>query len=404
MLNYTSVRCQTGSVGVSRRTSIVPCASASSGSHFNISTWSAPDNNAKHMEHEQLKPWEESLLEACEKQHAEASTSQAPIATRRPNSEPVAQPEPKEQETVYLDDVSSLTRFKIHAPPSVVGPKAKTKTKVTTSARGSKRSLATRSDQRLDAFVQVGNKKQKTSCTDVVPSSTLATESVMPLLSVDESPKPDFRILGNSTVANAVPPARFLRIPHPTEVTIAQTLKFERQQLRVLDSIFKGCGTFFTGSAGTGKSTLLREIISSLVAAHRSEPLAVAITATTGIAASIIQGKTLHAWLGIGVASKTLEQHCEQSLKIPTVRLSVRCAKVLIIDEGSSDASLPVPYILTGCSGHGRRRTAEHCRGCLQAAPRTAGCVWRPSGGILWRLFPGEVWLLTPASANACNC
>ncbi|KAI5984681.1 hypothetical protein EDD15DRAFT_1724068 [Pisolithus albus] len=47
---------------------------------------------------------------------------------------------------------------------------------------------------------------------------------------------------------------------------------------------------FFTGSAGTGKSLLLRAIISRLRRKHSGRPDYVAVTASTGMAASNIGG------------------------------------------------------------------------------------------------------------------
>lgn len=47
---------------------------------------------------------------------------------------------------------------------------------------------------------------------------------------------------------------------------------------------------FFTGSAGTGKSLLLRAIIAALKHKHRSEPNVISVTASTGMAASNVGG------------------------------------------------------------------------------------------------------------------
>ncbi|KAK0473303.1 hypothetical protein IW261DRAFT_714731 [Armillaria novae-zelandiae] len=65
------------------------------------------------------------------------------------------------------------------------------------------------------------------------------------------------------------------------------------EQQHVLNLVKAGRNVFFTGSAGTGKSVLLREIIKSL----REKPGHVtAITASTGIASVNIGGTTLHSW------------------------------------------------------------------------------------------------------------
>ncbi|KAG4300737.1 hypothetical protein PCK1_003166 [Pneumocystis canis] len=98
---------------------------------------------------------------------------------------------------------------------------------------------------------------------------------------------------------------------------------------------------FFTGSAGTGKSILLREIIASLRKKYAKEPGRVAITASTGLAACNIGGVTLHSYAGIGLGRDSFEDLCRK------IRKNKKClsrwlrTKVLIIDEISMvDAEL----------------------------------------------------------------
>ena len=71
------------------------------------------------------------------------------------------------------------------------------------------------------------------------------------------------------------------------------------EQERVVKLVLGGSNVFCTGSAGTGKTRLLRKLIELLREKHGAEPIAV--TATTGIAAIQIGGQTLHAWAGIGI-------------------------------------------------------------------------------------------------------
>ena len=66
-------------------------------------------------------------------------------------------------------------------------------------------------------------------------------------------------------------------------------------------SILKlGHTTFLTGAAGTGKSYVLREYIAYL----RSHGVSYAVTASTGIASTHINGTTIHSWSGIGIKDK----------------------------------------------------------------------------------------------------
>ena len=61
---------------------------------------------------------------------------------------------------------------------------------------------------------------------------------------------------------------------------------------------------FFTGSAGTGKSLLMREIIQRLRKKYKKEPDRIAVTASTGLAACNIEGVTLHSFAGVGLGKE----------------------------------------------------------------------------------------------------
>lgn len=80
------------------------------------------------------------------------------------------------------------------------------------------------------------------------------------------------------------------------------------EQRRVVNAAMSGKNIFFTGSAGTGKSVVLREIIRLL---RQDEWMlnetAVAVTASTGIAAVNIGGTTVHSWAGIGKGEQEVE-------------------------------------------------------------------------------------------------
>lgn len=101
------------------------------------------------------------------------------------------------------------------------------------------------------------------------------------------------------------------------------------QQEKALALLKSGKNVFLTGSAGTGKTYLLNQYIDYL----KSRKVHVAVTASTGIAATHMNGMTIHSWAGIGVkehlttanlvsmkAKKYLSKHLEK-------------VKVLIIDE-----------------------------------------------------------------------
>jgi len=96
-------------------------------------------------------------------------------------------------------------------------------------------------------------------------------------------------------------------------------------------SIFKtGENVFLTGAPGAGKTYVLNQYIDFL----NQHEVEVAVTAYTGIAASHINGRTLHSWAGL-----TPGPMHEESQEIDRVRANefltdrIRRARVLIIDE-----------------------------------------------------------------------
>lgn len=103
-------------------------------------------------------------------------------------------------------------------------------------------------------------------------------------------------------------------------------LPLSAEQGKVLELVKKGDSIFFTGSAGTGKSYLLKRIISTL------PPETTFPTASTGAAACHIGGTTLHAFAGIGIGSGTLE-HCIELASQEHRAAQWRKCRCLIIDE-----------------------------------------------------------------------
>lgn len=98
------------------------------------------------------------------------------------------------------------------------------------------------------------------------------------------------------------------------------------EQREILDACLAGRNVFFTGSAGTGKSFLLKKIIAAL------PPDVTVATASTGVAACHIGGVTLHSFAGIGGGDATLERAYRLASKPAAATLWRKC-KHLIIDE-----------------------------------------------------------------------
>ena len=90
---------------------------------------------------------------------------------------------------------------------------------------------------------------------------------------------------------------------------------------------------FFTGSAGTGKSVLLRQIIQHLRDHYRSEADRVAVTASTGLAACNVGGVTLHSFAGIGLGKEPVPELVKKVKKNMKAKTRWLRTRVLIIDE-----------------------------------------------------------------------
>ena len=90
-----------------------------------------------------------------------------------------------------------------------------------------------------------------------------------------------------------------------------------------------GQNIFLTGPAGSGKTYMLNLYIKYL----EEHNVSVAVTASTGIAATHMNGRTIHSWSGIGLKKVFTRKDRYKLLNNEKVRDRVRYAKVLIIDE-----------------------------------------------------------------------
>ncbi len=86
---------------------------------------------------------------------------------------------------------------------------------------------------------------------------------------------------------------------------------------------------FLTGPPGSGKSYLVNNFIEWT----RKNSLNVAVTASTGIAAKIVNGSTLHSWAGIGLGQDTKEKLLEKVIESKHKKRNWKNTNILIIDE-----------------------------------------------------------------------
>jgi ATP-dependent exoDNAse (exonuclease V) alpha subunit len=98
-------------------------------------------------------------------------------------------------------------------------------------------------------------------------------------------------------------------------------------QALALEIMLEGHNVLLTGPAGSGKTYVLNEFIRRA----KREGKHVAVTATTGLAATHLGGNTIHAWSGIGIHDE-LHKYFEENL-LKGRRDIIESTDVLIIDE-----------------------------------------------------------------------
>ncbi|MFA6195783.1 MAG: DEAD/DEAH box helicase [Sulfurimonas sp.] len=87
---------------------------------------------------------------------------------------------------------------------------------------------------------------------------------------------------------------------------------------------------FLTGGAGVGKTTITREIIK----AYEEDAKKVAKLASTGMAATLIGGQTLHSFLDLGIASSLKELELNGKLELSKkVKKIIAVMDLVVIDE-----------------------------------------------------------------------
>lgn len=108
-------------------------------------------------------------------------------------------------------------------------------------------------------------------------------------------------------------------------------IKWNDEQKKVLDCISSGNSVFITGSAGTGKSVLLMDIIKTMK--KRYGKSSVFVTAPTGVAACALKGQTLHSFAGVGHLTWDRESMLDRILEDKTAYTRWKKAQALVIDE-----------------------------------------------------------------------
>lgn len=101
------------------------------------------------------------------------------------------------------------------------------------------------------------------------------------------------------------------------------------KQQQALEILKTNENVFLTGSAGSGKTYVLNKYTDYL----RQKGINVAVTATTGIAATHLGGTTIHSWSGLGIKDKLTEHDFNTLKKKRHLLRHFLTTNVLIIDE-----------------------------------------------------------------------
>mmetsp|Transcript_59082 Transcript_59082/g.125517 ORF Transcript_59082/g.125517 Transcript_59082/m.125517 type:complete len:595 (+) Transcript_59082:402-2186(+) len=165
--------------------------------------------------------------------------------------------------------------------------------------------------------------------------------------------------------------------------------------------IFSGGNAFLTGAAGVGKSYLLNYVIRGLRAKHErataggggggtglrpTKPrpdAAVVVAAATGIAATHIDGVTIHSWAGVRLGTGGARVLVPRVLKNAAACQRWRTAKVLVLDEVS---------MIDGMFFEALDAVGREVRRCRS----------RPFGGIQL-VLSGDFFQLPPVSLRTCG-
>ncbi len=102
-------------------------------------------------------------------------------------------------------------------------------------------------------------------------------------------------------------------------------------QQQALEVLKTGGSVFLTGEPGSGKTYVINEYIRYL----KNAGVGVAVTASTGIAATHIGGMTIHSWSGIGIKRNLSKYAIDRIATTERIAKRIRKTAVLILDEVS---------------------------------------------------------------------
>lgn len=146
----------------------------------------------------------------------------------------------------------------------------------------------------------------------------------------------------------------------------------QEEALKILKN---GHNVYLTGAAGSGKTYLLNAYIHFL----KSRGISIGVTASTGIAATHMEGITIHSWAGIGILRTASDPQIQDIVGNKRIARRLQKTQTLIIDEVS---------MLDGDR-----------LDLLEKIARLARGSWKPFGGLQVVLC-GDFFQLPPVSRS----
>lgn len=130
---------------------------------------------------------------------------------------------------------------------------------------------------------------------------------------------------------------------YPTALDASNDCKCT-SQAEVLSRMLNRENVFISGPAGSGKTTIIQKFVDIIDSSFNGN-FVVAVTASTGLAARMLNGVTIHSWSGLGILHEKLTKKdfykiIKRNHLYPRTK-NIRYTDVLIIDEISM---LPAYY------------------------------------------------------------
>ena len=99
-------------------------------------------------------------------------------------------------------------------------------------------------------------------------------------------------------------------------------------QKRAYDLLSEGKSIFLTGAGGSGKSAVVKVFVKNFM-----KKMSIAVTSTTGTSALLVNGTTLHSYLGIGMGKGSAESLIQKIFSMKWLSDRWKNVDCLVIDE-----------------------------------------------------------------------